>query len=59
MQPVLDAIWEKTESSLQRDDRRHMKEHDKRRRQRKRVIWYILTAVLLLGSVLYICLFMK
>ncbi len=59
MQPVLDAIWEKTESSLQRDDRRHMKERDKRRRQRKHVIWYVLTAVLLLGSVLYICLFMK
>lgn len=59
MQQVFDATWEKAESPLQRGDRRHRKELEKRRVRQKRIAWYIILAMLGLSCFLYICFFMK
>lgn len=59
MQPIMDAIWEKAESLLQRSDRQHVNERKKRRERRKHIVWYVLLAALLFSATLYMCLFIK
>lgn len=59
MQQVLDATWEKAESTMQRGDRRHIKEREKRRLRKKRMAWYIVFAALGLSCILYIWFLMK
>lgn len=59
MQPIMDALWEKAESPLQRSDRQHINERKKRRERRKHIVWYVLLAALLFSTILYMCLFIK